>query len=88
MDSMTANDAKTRFGELLFDVQHTPIQVTKNGKPVAVVMSFEEYKQIEELRLAVLKFRLQKAQQDIQTSNFVEGDAFLQKILNGDFDVD
>ncbi|MCP5170327.1 MAG: type II toxin-antitoxin system Phd/YefM family antitoxin [Hahellaceae bacterium] len=46
MDILTANDAKTHFGEMLLKAQRAPVQINKNGKPVAVVMSAEEYENI------------------------------------------
>ncbi len=35
MKTLTANDAKTQFGDLLLKVQRAPIQINKNGKAVA-----------------------------------------------------
>lgn len=43
METLSANQAKTQFGLLLLKAQRTPIQINKNGSPVAVVISLEEY---------------------------------------------
>jgi len=43
MLTLTANDAKTRFGELLDRVQREPVQVTRHNRVVGVVVSPEDY---------------------------------------------
>ncbi|WP_338726585.1 type II toxin-antitoxin system Phd/YefM family antitoxin [Shewanella baltica] len=57
MDMLTANEAKTHFGEVLLKAQQAPIQINKNGKPVAVVISVDEYNSIEVLKLRLLQSR-------------------------------
>jgi prevent-host-death family protein len=39
MDALSANEAKSQCGDMLLKAQRAPIQINKNGKPVAVVMS-------------------------------------------------
>ena len=34
MDTLSANEAKTQFGDLLLKAQRSPVQINKNGKPV------------------------------------------------------
>ena len=55
MRSMTARDAKNRVGELLLEAQRAPVTIGRNGKPVAVVLSYEEHHQLEEARLEWLR---------------------------------
>jgi prevent-host-death family protein len=43
MKTMTAIDAKNRFGQLLDAAQRQPVTVTKQGRPSVVVMSMEDY---------------------------------------------
>ena len=43
MLSLTANEAKTKFGNMLINVQSEPIEILKNGTSVAVVISSKEY---------------------------------------------
>ena len=43
MDALSANEAKTQFGDMLLKAQRAPIQINKNGKPVAVVISMDDY---------------------------------------------
>jgi prevent-host-death family protein len=43
MRTISAIDAKNRFGQLLDAAQRAPVTVTKKGRPAAVVMSIEDY---------------------------------------------
>ena len=61
MLALSANDAKTQFGDMLMKVQRAPIQINKNGKPVAVVISVDEYQSIEALKLRLLQAKAVKA---------------------------
>ena len=55
MRSMTARDAKNPFGELLMEAQREPVTIEKNGKPVAVVRSYEDDQEIERMKLEWLR---------------------------------
>jgi len=41
MKTYAAKDAKNNFGALLDDVQRDTVQLTRNGRPVAVIMNQE-----------------------------------------------
>lgn len=43
MQTFTANEAKTRFGEFLDRVQHEPVQVKRHDRVVGVMVSAEDY---------------------------------------------
>ncbi|CDL41912.1 ParD protein (antitoxin to ParE) [Citrobacter freundii] len=45
MQVMPAQQAKNQFGDLLMKVQREPVEISKHGKRVAVVISPEEYDQ-------------------------------------------
>lgn len=60
MDVYTSTDAKREFGEVLLKSQKAPVCVTRNGKPVAVVMSDAEYR---ELKLLALRSALIEGEQ-------------------------
>jgi len=47
VQSLTYNNAKTNFDEILRLVQREPIEILRNGKPVAIVMSHENYQELE-----------------------------------------
>ncbi|UAL43200.1 type II toxin-antitoxin system Phd/YefM family antitoxin [Shewanella inventionis] len=40
MLTLNANEAKTNFGKMLLKVQSEPIEIKKNGNPVAVIAAF------------------------------------------------
>jgi prevent-host-death family protein len=43
MQNISASDAKTRFGALLDLAQVEPVTIEKQGRPVAVMVSFRTY---------------------------------------------
>ncbi|SBV31124.1 Prevent-host-death family protein [uncultured Sphingopyxis sp.] len=43
MGTITANEAKTRFGELIDRVQREPVRVTRHNRVVGVMVSPEDY---------------------------------------------
>jgi len=43
MPSLTALDAKNRFGQLIEMAQRSPVTITKNGRPSVVVMSAADF---------------------------------------------
>ena len=44
MNTLSANDAKTNFGDALLRAQREPVHINKYGKPVAVLISAEDLK--------------------------------------------
>lgn len=61
MRTMAAKDAKNHFGELLLEAQKAPVTIEKNGKPVAVLLSYADHEEIERLKLDWLKAALDEA---------------------------
>ncbi|AOM40383.1 type II toxin-antitoxin system Phd/YefM family antitoxin [Xenorhabdus hominickii] len=55
MEIIPAQLAKNQFGDLLMKVQREPVEISKHGKRVAVVISPEEYDQFARLKLQNLK---------------------------------
>ena len=43
MFTMTANEAKTHFGQLLDKAQRQPVQVTRHDRVVGVMVSADDY---------------------------------------------
>lgn len=86
MDSLSANEAKTQFGDLLLKAQRAPIQINKNGKPVAVVISMDEYESIEALKLRLLQSRAAQAKVDIKANNTVDSNSFFDALETGQYD--
>ena len=86
MEALTANEAKTQFGDLLLKAQQAPIQINKNGKPVAVVISIMEYEHMEELKMAVLRSRAEAARGHIASQDTVDGESFFDDLQSGAHD--
>lgn len=82
MKSLTANEAKTHFGELLLKAQKEPVQISRNGKAVAVVISMDEYDAIDKLKLKLLKLRAAEA--DNETS-LVDGNSVFNDLMAGKY---
>ncbi len=59
MKSVTALEAKNRFGEVLEAAQRQPISITRNGRPLVVMISAGSYAR----RQRVARERLQRAMQ-------------------------
>lgn len=66
MRTMSARDAKNRFGELLMDAQREPVTIEKNGKPVAVVQSFENHEEVQRMKLEWLRAAVAEAMADAE----------------------
>ncbi len=73
MRTMGALEAKNRFGELLDTAQREPVTIEKHGRAVAVMLSAEEYKELEALKLANLRAEIRKGLDDIEAGRVVEG---------------
>ena len=46
MKQVAAREAKNRFGGLLDAAQSAPVRVTKQGRPVGVLMSVQHYERL------------------------------------------
>ena len=72
--TIAAREAKLRFGELLDTAQREPVTIEKHGRAVAVVVSAEEYKELEALKLANLRAEIDKGLEDIAAGRTVDGE--------------
>ena len=82
MEVLTANQAKTHFGETLLKAQKEPVCINKNGKPVAMMVSMEDYRELDEIKLELIKARAVIADKEIKNRQTVEGDDFFQSLLD------
>jgi prevent-host-death family protein len=46
MTTVPATDAKNRFGELLETVHREPVEISKKGRVVAVMLSLKDYENL------------------------------------------
>ena len=57
MNTYTATNAQKVFGEVIMESQKSPVSVTRNGKPVVVVLSETDYQslKLQALRAALIE---------------------------------
>ncbi|WP_154223700.1 type II toxin-antitoxin system Phd/YefM family antitoxin [Marinicella rhabdoformis] len=82
MENISANLAKTRFGELLMKAQKSPVQIDKNGRPVAVLMSIEDYQASEQMKTKWFESRMQEAKTEIKKGQLVDGEQVLNQLMD------
>jgi len=80
MFTLTANDAKRNFGELLLNAQREPVKISKNSKDTVVVMSIRDYEEIETMKAEYLKHCFESAKQDLAKGNVLDGQSFLNAL--------
>ena len=51
MQTLSAKDAKYGFGRLIDLARAKPVAVSKHGRPVVVVMAFEEFERLKCIEL-------------------------------------
>jgi antitoxin Phd len=71
METIAAADAKTNFGALLDKAQRGPVMISKNGRAVAVVMSAEDYREEQQLKLEALRREIQKGLDEVKRGRLV-----------------
>lgn len=79
-------EVKARFSAYLKTSREGPVVVTKNGRPVAVLLALEDEDEIERLALAYSpRFQsvLQAARQQIQDGQGLPHDRFWQEMEQG-----
>jgi PHD/YefM family antitoxin component YafN of YafNO toxin-antitoxin module len=82
MQTLNANEAKTKFGAMLINIQSEPVEILKNGTSVAVVMSSKDYQAIEDLKMELVKLRFSNIEED----DLVDGDTFFDDLESGKYD--
>ncbi len=82
MNTFSASEAKNCFGEMLSKAQRAPLKINKNGKEIAVMMSIEDYQNIEIMKLQILQARADQAKNDITSGNLINGDSFFDELEN------
>ncbi|MDP2572741.1 type II toxin-antitoxin system Phd/YefM family antitoxin [Vibrio penaeicida] len=80
MYTLTANDAKRNFGELLLNAQREPIKISKNSKDAVVVMSIKDYEELEAMKADYLKHCFESARTDLAQNDVADGESFLNNL--------
>ena len=82
-ETLSVHEAQANFGTMLLKAQHTPVQINKDGKAVAVVISVEDYERFENLKLQVLQMRAIKIDKDFAAEALVDGEQFFDELESG-----
>ncbi len=61
MKTITALDAKNRFGEVMEAAQRQPVSITRNGRPSVVVISAESYARRQNVARERMRQAMQRA---------------------------
>ena len=72
MRTVSAIDAKNRFGQLLAAAQREPVTVTKQGRPAAVVLSVEDYERMRGAANARLLESVRRMQEEAAAAGLTE----------------
>jgi prevent-host-death family protein len=66
MQSMSADDAKARFGQLLDTARREPVVIERHGRAVAVMLSKEEYDELNDIKLRQLRAEINAGLADLE----------------------
>ena len=80
MQVLTANQAKTHFGEFIDKAQKEPVKVTRRGRTVGIMVSEEEYESMQKFYANRLLHTLDKAGKEAIEKGLTEEK--LQALLN------
>ncbi|MCE9677653.1 type II toxin-antitoxin system Phd/YefM family antitoxin [Shewanella sp. AS1] len=80
MQTLTANDAKRNFGELLLSAQREPVKISKNSKDAVVVMSIRDFEALEAMKAEYLKHCFDSAKDNLKKGAVVDGESFLKSL--------
>jgi antitoxin Phd len=72
MRQVNSTDFKNHFGEFLDLAKEEPITIGKSGKPVAVMISVEEYEELQGLEDAYWRARAEAAESSGQWVDPIE----------------
>jgi prevent-host-death family protein len=81
MKILGASEAKNRFGEMLDLARREPVQISKKGRSVAVVLSIEEYERFSDLENELLGLKAEKTRHE-GFIGITESESLLSEILN------
>ncbi len=80
MEILNASDAKREFDEMLMKVQKEPVGINKNGKPVAVVLSANEYEHLDQFREDWLKTEIKKGMKSVEEGRLLDGNKVINEL--------
>ena len=84
MKTISAPDARSGFERLLDAARHEPVTIERDGRPVAVMLSVEEYERLEALEDAWWAARAAAAEAAGDWLGGEDSEKFLSAILNAE----
>ena len=81
MQSFTANQAKTQFGQFLDTAQREPVQVLKHDRVVGVMVSAKDYEAMRTFYADRLQHRIQQSAALAEAAGLTENK--LDEMLSG-----
>ena len=75
MHSVSAHDAKARFGQLLDTARREPVVIERHGRAVAVVLSKEDYDELNEIKLQQLRAEISQGLADLEHGAYTDYEA-------------
>ncbi|MGB1109515.1 MAG: type II toxin-antitoxin system Phd/YefM family antitoxin [Gammaproteobacteria bacterium] len=88
MQSISAHEAKTGFGKLLDTARREAVTIEKHGRPVAVLVSKEDYDEMQSMRLELLRAEISKGMEASENGDVVEVESaaledFVEQVMSG-----
>jgi len=75
MQSVSAHDAKARSGQLLDTARREPVVIERHGRAVAVVLSKEEYDELNDIKLRQLRTEIDLGLADLERGGYTDYEA-------------
>ena len=72
MQSVSAHDAKARFGQLLDTARREPVIIERHGRAVAVVLSKAEYDELNDIKLRQLRAEINLGLADLERGAYTD----------------
>lgn len=79
MFTFGAREAKNEFGRLLDTAQREKVMIEKKGRPVAIIMSLEEFKRLEKAEDSIWELLAKKSEEE-GLINPKESEKFLESL--------
>ena len=78
-----AAEAKTNFGALPEKAQRGPVAISKKGRPVAVLMSMDEFEDHQRFKLEQLRREVRAGLEDLEAGEVVDGAEAFEAVRRG-----
>jgi len=77
---LTATEAKREFGDLILKAQSEVVRISRNGKPVAAVISNEEFERYQAFKEQQLKAAIEEGMTDLEAGRVHNGETVFEEL--------